>query len=104
MNRTIPGLFFLIAVMALPHVANAADVAQGQTLAKRWCAACHVVASDQKNGDTQVPPFSAIAMMPGFDAAKLALYLLLPHPKMPDMNLSRSEAADLAAYIATQRE
>jgi hypothetical protein len=27
-----------------------------------------------------------------------ALFLLNPHPRMPDMNLSRSEAADLAAY------
>jgi hypothetical protein len=41
--------------------------------------------------------------MPGFDAAKVALFLLNPHPKMPDMNLSRAEAADLAAYIATLR-
>jgi len=102
MNRTIPGLFFLIAVTALPHAAAAADAANGEKLAKRWCAACHVVASDQKNGDTQVPPFSAIAMMPGFDAAKLALYLLLPHPKMPDMQISRDEADDLAAYIIRQ--
>jgi hypothetical protein len=31
----------------------------------------------------------------------LALFLLLPHPKMPDMSLSRSEAADLAAYIVS---
>jgi hypothetical protein len=29
--------------------------------------------------------------------------LLDPHPKMPDMALSRAEAADLAAYIATLR-
>jgi len=36
----------------------------------------------------------------GFDAAKIALFLLDPHPKMPDMGLSRSDAADLAAYIA----
>jgi hypothetical protein len=40
--------------------------------------------------------------VPGFDAAKLALYLLLPHPKMPDMSLTRSEAADLTAYIVSQ--
>ena len=58
--------------------------------------------ADQNRGNTQAPPFSTIAKTPGFDAGKLALYLLLPHPKMPDMNLSRSEAADLAAYIATQ--
>ena len=61
-----------------------------------------MVASDQKSGNTQAAPFSAIAKVPGFDAAKLALYLLLPHPKMPDMSLSRSEAADLAAYIVSQ--
>ena len=34
-------------------------------------------------------------------AAKLALFLMDPHPKMPNMQLSRTEAADLAAYIAT---
>ena len=102
MSRIIPALFFLVAVTALPRAAGAADTANGEKLAKRWCAACHVVAADQKSGNTQVAPFSAIAKMPGFDAAKLALYLLLPHPKMPDMNLSRAEAADLAAYIVRQ--
>ena len=76
--------------------------ANGEKLAKRWCAACHVVASDQRQGNTQAAPFSAIAKTPGIDAAKIALYLLLPHPKMPDMNMSRAEAADLAAYIAAQ--
>ena len=35
------------------------------------------------------------------DAPMLALFLLLPHPKMPDMALSRNEAADLAAYIVS---
>jgi hypothetical protein len=33
----------------------------------------------------------------------LAFFLLTPHPRMPDMNLSRSEAADLAAYIMMQK-
>jgi mono/diheme cytochrome c family protein len=102
MSRIIPALLFLIAVTALPHAAAAADVANGEKLAKRWCAACHVVAIDQKSGNTQAAPFSAVAKLPGFDSAKLALFLLYPHPKMPDMNLSRSEAADLAAYIAAQ--
>ena len=48
----------------------------------------------------QAPPFPVIAKKPGFDAAKIALFLLDPHPKMPDMGLSRKEA-NLAAYIAT---
>jgi hypothetical protein len=76
---------------------------QGETLAKRWCAACHVVAADQQVGTTQSPAFSTIARKPEFNEAMLALFLLNPHPRMPDMNLSRSEAADLAAYIRTQR-
>jgi mono/diheme cytochrome c family protein len=102
MNRTIAGLLSLMFVGGLAHPAAAADAAQGQTLAKRWCAACHIVASDQQKGSTQAPPFSAIANKPGFDEGKLALFLLDPHPKMPDMNLSRNEAGDLAAYIAKQ--
>ncbi len=102
MNRMISGLVLLAAVTTLSQAAVAANVANGERLAKRWCAACHVVATDQKTGNTQVAPFSAIAKLPGFDAGKLALYLLTPHPKMPDMNLSRDEAADLAAYIVLQ--
>jgi len=102
MSRIFAGLFSFIAVVALTNAAGAADAANGEKLAKRWCATCHVVAADQQRGSTQAPPFSATAKRRGFDAGKLALYLLLPHPRMPDMNLSRSEAADLAAYIARQ--
>lgn len=93
----------LIALLAVPSASRAADAANGGVLAKRWCAGCHVVSADQNSGNTQVAPFSAIAKKPGFDAAQLALFLLTPHPKMPDMGLSRSEAADLAAYIAAQK-
>jgi len=34
-----------------------------------------------------------------FDAAQLALFLLLPHPQMPDMGLSRAEAAERTVSI-----
>ena len=103
MRAGMCGLLSVAAALALPLAAHAADVEHGEVMAKRWCASCHIVASDQKTGSTQAPPFSAIAKMPGFDAGKVALFLLAPHPKMPDMNLSRSEAADLAAYIARQK-
>lgn len=96
-------LAVLLSFMAVLPTAASAGVADGEKLAKRWCAACHVVASDQKSGSTQAPAFSTVAAKPGFNAAALALFLLEPHPKMPDMGLSRSEAADLAAYIATQK-
>jgi len=77
-----------------------ADASNGEALARRWCAACHVVASDQRQTTGEAPPFSTIASKPDFDAAKVAFFLLNPHPRMPDMNLSRIEASDLAAYIA----
>ena len=99
----ICGLFALAVSAALPGAAAAADAGNGALLAKRWCASCHIVAADQKTGNTQTPPFSAIAKTPGLDAAKLAYFLLLPHPKMPDMNLTRGEAADLAAFVAGQK-
>jgi mono/diheme cytochrome c family protein len=103
MNRTITVLTVLIVVAALMDGAFAADARKGETLAKRWCATCHVVASDQKRGTTQSPPFSAIASKQDFNETALAYFLLTPHPRMPDMNLSRSEAADIAAYIKTQK-
>ena len=103
MNRIIAALLSSIAVMAFADAAMAANASNGEILAKRWCAACHVVASDQQRGSTQAPPFSSIANKPTFDAATLAFYLLVPHPRMPDMNLSRAEAADLAAYIGRQK-
>ncbi len=102
MNRIFAALLSLSAAAALTNAAAAADAVKGQTLAKRWCAACHVVAIDQQRANGQAPPFSAIGKTPDLDPAKLALFLLVPHPKMPDMNLSRAEAADIAAYIVTQ--
>ncbi len=92
----------LFAILALSQPVAAADASNGEVLAKRWCAACHIVAADQQSGNTQASPFSAIARNPNFDAAQLALFLMVPHPVMPSMTLSRSEAADLAAYIKTQ--
>jgi len=79
----------------------AADATRGGQLALRWCAACHVVRSDQKSAVIEAPPFETIARRPDFDAAKVALFLQNPHPKMPDMGLSRDATADIAAYIAT---
>ena len=102
MSRITAALLSSIIFATLSNAASAADAAKGGTLAKRWCASCHLVAAEQKNANTQVPPFSGIAKKTGFDETKLAFFLLAPHPKMPDMGLSRAEAADLAAYIAAQ--
>jgi len=85
--------------LALASPSVAADASHGEQLARRWCASCHVVAGDQRQATQEAPPFATIARTPGLDANRLAFFLLNPHPKMPDMSLTRSEAGDLAAYI-----
>jgi mono/diheme cytochrome c family protein len=79
-----------------------ADAAHGGQLARRWCAACHIVSADQTHGADNAPAFGTVAKIPGFDVDKMAKFLMDPHPKMPDMQLGRDEAKDLAAYIASQ--
>jgi mono/diheme cytochrome c family protein len=101
MKRIFAALLSLNFVAMLTTAAAAADAMNGQRLAERWCASCHVVSSEQKQGNTQAPPFSEVAKKPHLDAPLIALFLLNPHPKMPDMTLSRIEAGDIAAYIAS---
>ena len=78
---------------------GAPDIIHGERLAKRWCAECHVVAPDQTSAKADVPSFADVASRK--TAKQIAAFLTDPHPKMPDMNLSRDETADLAAYIKT---
>ncbi len=89
-----------VLMASLASIAQAADADHGEKLARRWCAACHIVAPDQLRGADNVPSFASVAHRPGFSAQTLTFFLLDPHPKMPDMALSRGEAEDLAAYIA----
>ncbi len=100
--RRVAGALATLAALTMAANAYAADADHGETLAKRWCAACHIVAPDQAHGQDNVPPFTTIAKIPGFGADAIARFLMDPHPKMPDMQLSRDEADDLAAYIVLQ--
>jgi len=96
------GVFVFALLAALPNgLAAPADPVNGERLAKQWCASCHIVSADQARGADNVPAFATIAKMPGFSAQNVGQFLLNPHPKMPDMQLTRDEARDLGAYIAT---
>jgi mono/diheme cytochrome c family protein len=77
-----------------------ADAENGKALATRWCSDCHVVQQNQKLATDKAPPFGSLANAPDFNANKLALLLLKPHPNMPSLSLSRAEIADIAEYIA----
>lgn len=81
----------------------AGDSYEGEKLAKIWCSACHVVSDDQKSGSEAVPSFAAIAALPERNEETLSAFLRDPHVKMPDMNLSNPEIANLVAYILSQK-
>src|SRR5262245_19898753 len=102
MRRNSAVLALLVAASGLmPLPCIAADIAQGQQLAQRWCRSCHLVAADQRQAAADAPPFSAVARKPDFDVNRLALFLLNPYPRMPNMSLTRSEAIDIASYIGS---
>jgi mono/diheme cytochrome c family protein len=95
------GYAVLLAMALLPRPGVAADADNGKRLAQRWCQACHVVSAGPRASTDGAPPFATIAAQPGFNAAKITLFLLDPHAKMPNMSLTRMEAGDLAAYIGS---
>jgi mono/diheme cytochrome c family protein len=81
----------------------AADSTNGQRIAERWCAGCHVVTPEQQQASDAVPTFAQIGASERFDEAALTAFLASPHhSRMPNFSLSRSEIADLVAYIKRQ--
>jgi mono/diheme cytochrome c family protein len=99
--RLAGGALTMLALAAsATDACAAANAAKGEIIARRWCAACHVVAADQTSANSDAPTFASIAQRHE-RAKKLEAFLMDPHPKMPDMNLSRSEIADIVAYIGS---
>ncbi|AWM08823.1 c-type cytochrome [Bradyrhizobium symbiodeficiens] len=105
MRQHLRRIYLLLAVTSSfgTSSALAADADHGADLAKRWCASCHVVANGQTQASADVPSFVSVALRPDFSPERLAFFLLDPHPKMPNFPLSRTEAGDIAAYIASLR-
>jgi mono/diheme cytochrome c family protein len=80
----------------------AADADKGKRIAQGRCAPCHIVVRVQHQELVKSPPFDQIARRNDFNAEMLAYLILSPHPRM-NIALSREEAEDLAAYIASLR-
>ncbi len=91
----------LVLALALAMVwtrpAAALDAEAGRLLAGRWCSACHTV--EPSSGADQAPTFEAIARDPSRSSDWVRAWLMLPHPAMPDMTLSRSEIDAIIAYL-----
>ncbi|MBX9759320.1 MAG: c-type cytochrome [Beijerinckiaceae bacterium] len=88
---------FIALCLAGPSMA--ADAGNGERLARRWCAECHVVAPDQPRAQSDAPTFAAISAERR--VPQITAFLNQSHPRMPDMNLSRDEIADIIAYMHT---
>jgi mono/diheme cytochrome c family protein len=73
----VASLGILASVIAGPTLA--ADASNGERLAERWCAACHVVSLDQRQASSDAPPFASIAKRPNFSEAGIMTFLLDPH-------------------------
>jgi len=82
------------------------DAKAGQEVAEKLCTSCHMVGRQPASASVlaDVPSFVAIANKPGQSAESIAGRIVVPHPPMPQIHLSRNEIADLAAYILSLRE
>ncbi len=94
----------LLSIGAAASVRAAeSEVAAGAQLAKRWCAACHIVSANQNGSVPQGPPSFVSVARSGLGADRLRAFLSHPHGAMPDLALTRSEIDELAAYIGSLR-
>ena len=77
---------------------------RGEELARKLCANCHIPAEGQPRmqGTADVPTFPEIARRQTADGIKAAL--IMPGHPMPQIQLTRAEMDDLAAYILSLRE
>lgn len=89
------------AALALPCFAQVArgDIAAGHTLAEKWCSECHAVEPKPAQSGDAAPSFAAIAKLPSTTLISVQAWLQTPHPRMPDLQLTRQQIDDIDAYI-----
>ena len=95
-----------VACAAMTHDVSAQiappDAMVGRALAGRLCSGCHAVDPSGTGGVRgDVPSFAAIARTPNITAERLAGAIIMPHPAMPGIPLTRAEIRDVIAYIVS---
>ncbi|MGY6569850.1 MAG: c-type cytochrome [Salinarimonas sp.] len=99
MTRHSPGLFGAAVLLLAITSPALADVEQGRIIAERWCAACHLVGPGQVTASDQVTTFAEVARREDLTTESLRRFLQMPHPPMPDLQLSHRDIRALIAYI-----
>jgi mono/diheme cytochrome c family protein len=79
------------------------DAKTGREIAEKLCVGCHIVGAEAAGTSVpaDVPSFEAIAAKPGQTVQSIAGAIVIPHPPMPNIELTREEIGDVAAYIMT---
>jgi mono/diheme cytochrome c family protein len=82
-----------------------ADAGRGHELAARLCTNCHAIDRETSGPiRADVPSFPTIANRPGANAEHLAGRIIVPHPAMPGVPLTRAEIRDIVAYIVSLKK
>ena len=78
---------------------------RGKNLATSLCSNCHLVGDfKQQQANVDVPSFQEIANKEGQSAGAIMAHIMLPKHPMPTIPRTKSELADLSAYILSLRE
>jgi mono/diheme cytochrome c family protein len=106
LSRTVTWALAMALALAVCQSKNAraADAANGEVIAARWCNACHLASSRQQGGSDLAPPFASIANDATLTPEGLRVALSGRHPRMPDFSLARQQIDDLSAYLRTLRK
>lgn len=82
------------------------DAKTGKQIAEKLCVGCHIVGAEATGASVpaDVPSFTRIASVPGQTAQAIAGAIVVPHPPMPQIQLTREEIGDVAAYILTLKK
>ncbi len=114
MNPLTPFLAAACAIvgLAVGAYAQAADTAHvgnvraGRNHAVRVCADCHDVRSRRNGALSKVgaPDFHAIANAKTTSAMGLNVFLVSPHPTMPNLIIAERDRRNIIAYILSLRD
>lgn len=100
MSKALCGLPLMFALLA--GGAHATEPANGERLARVWCASCHTIDSKAPAAaSSSVPSFQWIARERPTEQQRA--FLTSPHGGMPNFDLTRAEIEDLISYIREQR-
>lgn len=98
------GLLLGSSLAAGPATTPKPDPGKGRAVAETLCAGCHLIERQTGGAVTaDVPSFTAIANKDGQTMEAMAGRIVIPHPPMPAIALSREEIRNVVAYIMTLR-